>query len=392
MEAMRGRARRAGRRAGAVLALGAALAAAAVAWPAGPGARAGAAEDCAAGLERARLWIRATDPQAPEAERARVRGAVEETAALCRAALAAAPDDPETMVRAAYAAIADGDRPGGVELVRRAAEAGHPPAMVAMARYLGRGDTVEKDVEGAWMLLIQALKSDDATARVQAALEFLPGGAGPENPKRTEKTLRELIAAGEAGAMVAYAMEVLDLRNAQAGAPAAAEGIALLERAAREAGHGEATIYLALLYNQGNAVARDTAKAAEWARMAIDAGIVRAYGTMGQIHQNQGEHEQAAEWFRKGAEAGDGFSQGMLGYLLSAGFGVERDMDEAVRWWTRGRWNGDRLSAGYLQVHREREAAREAWEAEEAAKKAEEDAAAAAAGAAGDKPAEDKAD
>ena len=362
---------------GARLVLGAALLGLATA-----SAPAHAADDlakaCKNNLEQTRLWIRATDPQAPEEERAKVRAAVEKTNALCTAAREAKPKDGEVLVDAAYALFAMGDTPAGVKLIEEAAEAGYPPAMVMTARYMGTGEHLEKDAEGAWMMLIQTLKSDYPSARIQAALEFLPGGVGPESPKRAHKVLKEMIDAGNGEAMVTYAMKVLGLQKAEAGSDAAKEGIALLERAAREAKDGTALIYLSLLHNQGTMVERSEAKAKEYAQAAIDAGINRAYATMGQIHQNQGDYETAFKWFKQGAEAGDGFSQAMLGFLYSGGFGVDEDIDQAVAWWTKGRWNGDRLAASYLRVHREGLQAKAEWEqkhAEEAEAKAKEKAA-----------------
>jgi TPR repeat protein len=271
------------------------------------------AKACKTSLEQSRLWIRATDPQAPEDERAKVRAAVEKTNEICTAAREASPKDGEVLVDAACS-------------------------------------------------LIQTLKSDHASARIQAALEFLPGGVGPESPKRARKVLKEMIDAGNGEAMVTYAMKVLGLQKAEAGSDAAKEGIALLERAAKEAKDGTALIYLSLLHNQGTMVERSEAKAKEYAQAAIDAGINRAYATMGQIHQNQGDYETAFKWFKQGAEVGDGFSQAMLGFLYSGGFGVDEDIDQAVAWWTKGRWNGDRLAASYLRVHREGLLAKAEWE------------------------------
>ncbi|MDE0812029.1 MAG: SEL1-like repeat protein, partial [Alphaproteobacteria bacterium] len=60
--------------------------------------------------------------------------------------------------------------------------------------------------------------------------------------------------------------------------------------------------------------------------------------------------------------------QSMLGFAYSGGFGVEQDLDKAVEWWTRGRWNGDRLASSYLQVHREKMLAKATWEKEQAEK------------------------
>ncbi len=324
-------------------------------WAMVPTARAaGEKAACVESLDRVRQWIRATEPGAPQEEHARVQAAVRETGSLCDAARAASPQDTEVMVHSAYAAFARQDRKAGVALIEQAADAGHAAAMVMLARYHARGELVEKDVEGAWLLLIQALKSDDAAARIQAALEFLPGGAGPENPQRARTVIMDLADQGNSEAMITYAMKVLGLLKRSAGDAEAEEGMALLHRAAEEAGDTQAMIYLSLLYNQGNVVPKDEAKAIEFAGMAIDGGLTRAYGTMGQIYQNKGELEEAASWFRRGAEAGDGFSQGMLGFMYMGGFGVDRSEEEAKRWWTMGRWNGDRLSSGYLQVQRER--------------------------------------
>jgi TPR repeat protein len=326
------------------------------------------AGECAASLDRARIWIRATDPLAPADEKAKVRGAVEKANEVCTAAREASPDDGALLINGAYALFAMGDKQAGVNLIVKAAEAGHPPAMVMAARYMGHGEFMEKDAEGAWLMLIQTLKSDNDDARMQAALEFMPGGVGPENPKRAKKVFKELIDAGNSEAMLTYAMKVLGLQKAEAGSDAAKEGVALLQRAATEAKNATAMIYLSLLHNQGSMVERSEAKAIEYAQAAIDAGVIRAYATMGQIFQNQGDMKTAVKWFRQGAEAGDGFSQAMMGFALSGGFGLDQDLDQAVVWWTKGRWNGDRLAAGYLQVHREKMLEKAIWEEEQARK------------------------
>ena len=313
---------------------------------------------CAERLETTRLWIRATDPEGPDADRQKVEKAINDTYAVCEAARKRQPEDGKTLVNAAYARFSLGERAAGQMLIKQAADGGYPPAMVMMARFLGNGDGFDKDVEGAWLMLLKVLDSDHVGARIEAALEFLPGGAGPENPKRTATSLQEMIDVGSGEAMVAYAMRVLDLLKAKRDSEAAVDGLALLERAAREAQDGTAMFYLSVLYNEGRLVERDPDRAVEFAQMAIDAGHRRGYGIMGQVFQSEEEQETAVSWFRRGAEAGDGFSQGMLGFMYSGGFGVEQDMEKAVYWWNQGRWNGDRMSTSYLKVHREAELAR----------------------------------
>ena len=318
--------------------------------------------DCRAKLEKARLWIRATDFKAPEEEKIQVRSAIDATNITCSAAMASSPSDGEVLVNAAYALFAAGDKKEGMKLIEQASKIGYPPAMVMVARYMGQGKYIEKDSEGAWLLLIRVLKTKHSSARIQAALEFLPGGVGPENVKRTKTVLRELINNENGEAMVTYAMKVLKLQDAKVGSEKAKEGIELLERAASKAKNPKALIFLSLLYNQGNMVKRNKEKAIEYAQLAIDSKIPRAFGTMGQIYQNQGDNESAVEWFRKGAAIGDGFSQGMLGFMYSGGFGVAQDLGEAVEWWTKGRWNGDKMASSYLRVHRDREQAKKIWE------------------------------
>ena len=320
---------------------------------------------CKKTLEKARLWVRATDVKAPEEEKARVKKAVDLANNACIAAYKALPDDGASVLNAAYAHFAAGRKEDGIALIQKAAELNFPPAMVMVAQYMGRGEYLEKDAEGAWMLLIKTLKTDHAAAKIKAALEFLPGGVGPENPKRTKQVLWGLINEGNSAAMIAYAMKVLDLQKAEIGSDKSKKGIELLKRAALEEKNSQAAIYLSLLFNQGNVVRRDQNKAIKFAKLAIDAGVTRAYGTMGQIFQNQNDVESAVQWFRKGGEKGDGFSQGMLGFMYSGGFGVEQDLEKAVHWWTKARWNGDRLAASYLQVHREKKAAEKAWEEEQ---------------------------
>ena len=317
--------------------------------------------DCHTKLEQARLWIRATDFNAPAEEKTRVKSAIDIANKACELAKESAPDDGEVLINSAYALFAAEKKKEAVNRIQEAAEIGYPPAMVMMARYLGQGKYMEKDSEGAWLLLIKTLKTKHDSARIQAALEFLPGGVGPENAKRAKSTLLDLINEGNSKAMVAYAMKVLKLKKAKPNTKESEKGLELLERAARKFQNPKAMIFLSLLYNQGNVVKRDEKKAIEYAQLAIDANVPQAFGTMGQIYQNQGDNKKAVEWFKKGAAIDDGFSQGMLGFMFSGGFGVKQDLSKAVDWWRKARWNGDRMAASYLQVHRDKQKARKAW-------------------------------
>ena len=115
---------------------------------------------CKSTLEKARLWVRATDAKAPEDERVKVKKAVGAANKACTAAFKALPNDGNSLLNGAYAYFASGRKEEGVALIQKAAELGFPPAMVMVAKYMGRGEYLEKDAEGAWMLLIKTLKTD----------------------------------------------------------------------------------------------------------------------------------------------------------------------------------------------------------------------------------------
>ena len=141
-------------------------------------------------VRKARLWVRATDAKAPEEEKVRVKKAVDVAKNACVAAYKALPDDGASALNAAYAHFAAGRKEDGVALIQQAAELGFPPAMVMVAKYMGRGEYLEKDAEGAWLLLIKTLKTDHAAAKIRAALDFTRWGWAREPGRRQKKFCR----------------------------------------------------------------------------------------------------------------------------------------------------------------------------------------------------------
>jgi TPR repeat protein len=47
------------------------------------------------------------------------------------------------------------------------------------------------------------------------------------------------------------------------------------------------------------------------------------------------DYREASHWFRRAAEAGHPIAMGYLGYLYDRGLGVEKDDEEAVKWYRR---------------------------------------------------------
>ena len=96
--------------------------------------------NCEKQLEQARVWIRATDARAPENEKNKVQGAVTKANLTCELARKASPTDGSVLIKAAYALFAAVKKQEGVKLINKASELGYPPAMVMVARYMGRGE------------------------------------------------------------------------------------------------------------------------------------------------------------------------------------------------------------------------------------------------------------
>lgn len=97
------------------------------------------------------------------------------------------------------------------------------------------------------------------------------------------------------------------------------------ESAARQ-GHGEAAYHLALIYESPVLGAPDTAKAVNSMRAAAVAGFPAAYGAMGLMVHRGDADGLAADWFEKGAHAGDAQSAFLYAVALSEGDGRAKDI------------------------------------------------------------------
>jgi len=82
---------------------------------------------------------------------------------------------------------------------------------------------------------------------------------------------------------------------------------------------------------------------------AAGQGHVYAMQTLGSIHRVRNEHEQATEWFTKGAEAGLPKAMFRLGCRLDSGQGVAApDYPAAADWFRRAADAGDGGAANNL--------------------------------------------
>jgi localization factor PodJL len=106
-----------------------------------------------------------------------------------------------------------------------------------------------------------------------------------------------------------------------------------------DSGHAQAQLYLAQLYDGGEAgLPRNPVEARRLTQLAADQGDVKAMHNLGvYLFRGEGGAQDlagAAQWFRKAAAAGVVESQFNLGLLYQSGSGVAKD-DSQARYWFR---------------------------------------------------------
>ncbi|WP_309606630.1 peptidoglycan-binding protein [Phenylobacterium sp.] len=117
-------------------------------------------------------------------------------------------------------------------------------------------------------------------------------------------------------------------------------------KALADAGHPPAQVFLARLYETGQAgVVQNLAEARRWTARAADAGDPSAMHNLA-LYYFRGEGgpqdaAAAASWFKKAAQHGVVDSQYNLGLLYQSGSGVPRDLAQAYKWFSIAANGGD---------------------------------------------------
>jgi len=111
-----------------------------------------------------------------------------------------------------------------------------------------------------------------------------------------------------------------------------------------EAGDTRAIYNLGVLFDLGQGVTPDPARAAAYFQRAAQAGHVRGMSNYGRLlEQGRGvpkNEEQAAYWFQKAAEGGLAEAQYNLGLMYEWGRGVVKSERDAAAWYSRAAAGG----------------------------------------------------
>lgn len=189
-------------------------------------------------------------------------------------------------------------------------------------------------VGAAGLVLMQGPQDQDRTA------EVAPIGDNP----RASVALAPGLASPGAGAASFQPSPVF--AQVRAGVEAGEPGALGKLKALAEAGHAQAQLYLAQLYDAGEAgLPQDPAEARRLTTLAAESGDVRAMHNLG-VYYFRGEGggkdlPTAVSWFEKAAAAGVVESQYNLGLIYQSGSGAAKDLDKARTWFQRAADRGD---------------------------------------------------
>ena len=113
-----------------------------------------------------------------------------------------------------------------------------------------------------------------------------------------------------------------------------------------EQGNATAQYNLGFMYDNGEGVTQDKAKAVEWYTEAAQQGYANAQYNLGSMYSN-GEgvaqdkaKAKAVEWYTEAAQQGHKSAQNNLGLMYRKGEGVAQDKAKAVRWYTEAAQQG----------------------------------------------------
>lgn len=257
------------------------------------------------------------------------RQVIEQARATARAAKA---DVGPAKVRAKMKAAASGRLFAGFGGDKAKTSPRHSALQTAL---LVAGGAAFMSVGAAGLTLMQAQKEPPPAPK---PLALTPEGA----PARASMALGPASFASvpaEARPQPVFAKVRADV---EAGAPGALNTLKSLA----EANHAQAQLYLAQLYDEGEAgLPRNPAEARRLTTLAAENGDVKAAHNLGvYLFRGEGGPQDltgAAQWFGKAAAAGVVESQYNLGLLYQSGSGLPRDLVRAKAWFERAAAKGD---------------------------------------------------
>lgn len=192
-----------------------------------------------------------------------------------------------------------------------------------------------------------ALVASEAIVECQRAVHLFPNSArlrfqlarAYEKADVLDVAIRLYRLAAESGSSSAM-LNLGLMYHAGRGLPRDPEAAIELYRQAAELGHPGAMYSLGLVRARGLGAEKDTAKAVTWFEKAAELGLARAMYSLGVLYAGSGaveaDTDKAVDFFRRAAEAGHFAAMNKMGMAYVSGSGVEtKDFRIAVNWYAR---------------------------------------------------------
>jgi localization factor PodJL len=179
----------------------------------------------------------------------------------------------------------------------------------------------------------------------------VPEGAKAGTAAPSADKVIQLANAGNPIALTILGLRALDGTN---GAPVSVPDAVKFLADAAEKGQAVAQYRLGTLYERGQGVAADPAKAAHWYEMAANQGNRKAMHNLAVSYASGAAGKknmaEAARWFAKAAALGLSDSQFNLAVLYERGDGVPQSLLDAFKWYSIAAASGDSESKQRMSV------------------------------------------
>ncbi len=207
-----------------------------------------------------------------------------------------------------------------------AAVAGNADAQLALGRLAYEGGGVYPDYERAagWFRLAAA--TGDPRADVRLGLMLGDGRGVAKDKIAAARHFAKAAAKNDADGLFYLGFALMSGDGVSLNYDGAARNFA----AAAEQGHAEAAYHLALLYESTALGRPDAVAAARAMKRAAEGGHKPAYAAMGLIVHRGDAQGVAADWFERGANAGDPQAALLYAVALSRGDGRTRNLAGAA--------------------------------------------------------------
>lgn len=220
------------------------------------------------------------------------RSAEQEAAEWQRILTAAEQGDAKAQLRAAQGflvgrkGVVEQDRTAGIRWLRAAADQDHAPALEALAMQYKVGKHVARDPQQAFALMEKAAGLGSPTARLGLAMFLLQGDVVPRDEARAQELLEDVVAGGDTRGKMQLAILLLKQGGDNSG-----RAVRLLQEAAE--GHDRpAQFMLGVLYEKGEIVPQDRAKALALYERAAAAGFTPAQQGLKRLKPTEGVRPQ----------------------------------------------------------------------------------------------------